>query len=538
MARTPLFDRLTRALRVARFCDDHKISTTQGLERVAAHEELAQHARLRRREFLVGAGAVAATAAMQPLHRAFALGDPDVGIVGAGIAGLACADALARKGVGSVVYDALETRVGGRCFSLEGFFPGQVAERGGEFIDNLHKTMLSYAQEFDLPREDCNKRPGEIVYFFGGQLHDEAALVEEFREFTAALRMDVQQSSGAPTADSHNDVDVALDHISLLEYLESRGAGPILKAWVSVGYGAEYGLDISEQSCLNFVLFIHADRRSKFAPWGVSSDERWHLIEGNQQIPEHLAARLGPAALKRGAELVRVRKDSAGGYELTFERGRSTYTRAHRSVVLAIPFSVLRHIELDDNLELPDWKLLAIDELGYGTNSKMMVGFNGPFWIGLGSNGAGYSDQADHQTHWETNWTRATSRHAVLTDYSHGTRGATLGEHTQQEVTRWLSDLEHLYPGALAFATQVKGRYLAHVEAWPRNPLSRGSYTCYRPGQFTSIAGNEGKRVGHLHFAGEHTDSFYSWQGFMEGAALSGLRAASAILGDIKAGAL
>jgi monoamine oxidase len=79
---------------------------------------------------------------------------------------------------------------------------------------------------------------------------------------------------------------------------------------------------------------------------------------------------------------------------------------------------------------------------------------------------------------------------------------------------------------------------LAHLEHWPSNPLTLGSYTCYLPGQFTSIAGNEGKRVGHLHFAGEHTNSFYEWQGFMEGAALSGLQAAAEILQDIKDGAL
>jgi monoamine oxidase len=37
--------------------------------------------------------------------------------------------------------------------------------------------------------------------------------------------------------------------------------------------------------------------------------------------------------------------------------------------------------------------------------------------------------------------------------------------------------------------------------------------------------------VGNLFFAGEHTDSFCSWQGFMEGAALSGIAAADAIRG-------
>ena len=59
-----------------------------------------------------------------------------------------------------------------------------------------------------------------------------------------------------------------------------------------------------------------------------------------------------------------------------------------------------------------------------------------------------------------------------------------------------------------------------------------------RPGQFTSIAGNEGTPVGNLYFAGEHANSFYEWQGFMEGAALSGIQAATEILQDIKAGRL
>jgi monoamine oxidase len=47
-------------------------------------------------------------------------------------------------------------------------------------------------------------------------------------------------------------------------------------------------------------------------------------------------------------------------------------------------------------------------------------------------------------------------------------------------------------------ASKVAGKYVAHLEHWPSNPLSRGSYTSYKPGQFTTIAGNEGKPVGNL----------------------------------------
>ena len=80
----------------------------------------------------------------------------------------------------------------------------------------------------------------------------------------------------------------------------------------------------------------------------------------------------------------------------------------------------------------------------------------------------------------------------------------------------------------------MNGNVLAHLEHWPSNPLTRGSYTCYTPGQFTTIAGHEGQPVGNLFFAGEHANSFYEWQGFMEGAALSGVDAAAAILQLVK----
>jgi monoamine oxidase len=119
----------------------------------------------------------------------------------------------------------------------------------------------------------------------------------------------------------------------------------------------------------------------------------------------------------------------------------------------------------------------------------------------------------------------------VLTDYSSGDRGARLSPaQVQIEALRFLTDLDLVFPGAFSAATQIKNRFIAHLEAWPSNPLSMGSYTCYRPGQFTTIAGYEGMSAGPLHFAGEHANSFYIWQGFMEGAAISGLDAAKSVL--------
>jgi monoamine oxidase len=106
----------------------------------------------------------------------------------------------------------------------------------------------------------------------------------------------------------------------------------------------------------------------------------------------------------------------------------------------------------------------------------------------------------------------------------------------QEQVDAFLMDLEHVYPGVRSAAVKNGDQFVAHREHWPSNPLSQGAYTCYRLGQFTSVAGLEGQAAGRLKFAGEHTDSFYSWQGFMEGACLSGIRAAEEIVADIRAG--
>jgi monoamine oxidase len=198
---------------------------------------------------------------------------------------------------------------------------------------------------------------------------------------------------------------------------------------------------------------------------------------------------------------------------------------------------VLRQVQLDASLGLPDWKRYAIDNLAYGTNSKMMLGFDARPWYTLhGSNGSSYSDLTNHQSTWETNPARATAGSAILTDYSGGRRGARLDlARAQAEAALFLADLDRVYPGAAAAATRLpRNRLRVHLENWSRNPLANGSYTCNQPGYFTTIADNEARPIGNVFFAGEHTSSFYEWQGFMEGAALSGLRAAGEVLAMLK----
>ena len=343
MARSVAFQSLARIIRIARFCDRHGLATREGIEHAAALEAVARGAS--RREFLAGAAKLGVVGAVGAVARApgWALAAPrapsgDVAIIGAGLAGLACGDELRRHGVLATIYEASD-RSGGRCFSLGGAFPGpvdfpgQVVERGGEFIDNAHKTMIGYAKRFGLALEDVTKGHADVFYYFFGQHHSESEVVDELRALVDAMRDDLR-TVGKPTADSFTSADIVLDRTNLEEYFETRRAGRLIRAVIDVAYTTSYGLEIDRQSCLNFLLFIHADRRSKFTPFGTS-DERYHIIGGNQQVPAALAAGLG-GQIQYGMKLQAAGKTAAGRVELTLRRGSSTVRATHDAVVFAI----------------------------------------------------------------------------------------------------------------------------------------------------------------------------------------------------------
>jgi monoamine oxidase len=484
-----------------------------------------------RRKVLQGMGGIAMAAAAAGAGFRPRSSQPRIAILGGGLAGLAAADRLRQRGYSATIYEA-SNRVGGRCKSLRGFFPGQVAEMGGEFIDTGHKTMINYAREFGLTLEDVNKEPGEPRYFFGGETYGDAEVVAQYRELSRNMQRDFRLCSGAPTFFAHNQTDIELDNIDLESYLATRGAGlPLIQAVMKEAYLAEYGLEAHQQSCLNFLLFAKVSQRSKFQPFGVFSDERFHVVEGNDAIASGIAARL-PGQTLHGRRLTSLEKNSAGEFELRFAGFGQTFKAD--LVICTIPFRILRELDLAPSLGLSSDKLRAINEVGFGLNAKTMVGFNGRPWLeNQHSNGAGYADLTEVQTTWQTNPSRAGAT-SILTDYAGGDRAGQLGARPiQNQVSAWLNELDLLFPGSEAAATLNGNSFVAAREDWPSNPLVKGGYTCYLPGQFTTIAGLEGQPAGALKFAGEHTDSFYSYQGFMEGACLSGIRAANEVMADL-----
>jgi monoamine oxidase len=69
---------------------------------------------------------------------------------------------------------------------------------------------------------------------------------------------------------------------------------------------------------------------------------------------------------------------------------------------------------------------------------------------------------------------------------------------------------------------------------WTQNPFARGSYSCPKPGQYTTLMGAAGESElnGRLLFAGEHCSQDYA--GYMNGAVQSGNAVVKTILQNKK----
>ena len=535
MARTPLFSRLQQAASVAAEATARDLTTG---------EVLAQRAERRpgRRDVLKLAGAAglaagAATLGARPAGAAVGArptgpaGSPRIVVVGAGLAGLTCAYRLKQAGYTATVYEA-SSRIGGRCWTIRGTFAdGQIAEHGGELIDQGHTEIRQLAQELGLNLDNllaAEANGTDDLYYFDGAPYSFAQATNDLKAIWQQIHSDVTAAPFPTLYTSFTTRGQQLDLMSVRDWININvpgGFGSRLGQLLDVAYNIEYGAETTDQSSLNMLYLLGFAGPGNLRIFG-KSNEKYHVRGGNDQIPALLAAQLsGQIVLNQ--PLTAIKQNADRTYQLTFKgSGPAKMVTADR-VVLAIPFSILRASVDFSAAGFKTLKRTAINELGMGTNSKLHVQFSSRYWNSLGGNGATFADTG-YQNTWEVTRAQAGTS-GILVDYTGGDhrRRRSAAARPTRRARQFLSQLEPVLPG---ITSRYNGK--ATVNYWTGYQWTRGSYSYWKVGQYTKFAGverePEGGAAQNCHFAGEHTS--IESQGYLNGGVETGERAASEII--------
>jgi monoamine oxidase len=505
--------------------------------------------RLSRRGFLATAGA----AAIAGLGAAPALAGtpavrgtpPRVVIVGAGIAGLGCAYRLwTRYGIRAQIYE-FNSVPGGRIKTLRGYFgDGQLVEEHAEFINPEHTETLALARRFGLHLDNTDKyRPGthpsRETMRFHGRRWSQAALDRDWHEWGWKLFHHAANVT-APWPQLHNSSNAGgrrFDHMSVTEWVDTYIPGGAASEFGAVCIAAvldEYGGPPGEMSALNLVYLLGLDSSTASGnqPHGEpqlgGADEKWHIHGGNDQLISGLLSRLPAGALHLGERLVAIRRRS-GGYRCSFQCAGGTKDVAADHVVLAIPFTLLRQVDLAE-AAISRLHARAIREEPLGSNSKMFLQFSSRVWNAEGVTGNCFDDGVV-QGGWDATSYQPGQEGILVAlpggdnalDWGrrYGLRGHS-GRPPERMIDAYLRGFDLLFPRV---SRAFNGR--SYFVWSPGDPHILGAYSYLAVGQYTAFNGIQGVRQGNLHFAGEQTS--LNFQGYIEGALRSGYRCAAEV---------
>ena len=488
-----------------------------------------------RRELLIGAGGLAAgaTLARSPAAAlAFRIAKlqahPRIAIVGAGLAGLRCAHMLWTQSPGdpvlSTVYEANPVRAGGRCWTLRNYFDGGlVTEHGGSFLNSDQTAIRRLASRLGLKQVVVNGGDllrGDEVFFIDGQLYTYAEANADWHDvgFPAFRKASHEMNTAAGTA--------RLDRMSVPEWLDSTeiGSGSRFGKLMMADTVTENGGDPDDQSALDLIVLLTGNPRSSLYPL-PGDDERYTIVGGNDQLVSGMIGDLPSGAVRHDHVLVAIREHADRTIGLVFDVAGKSVEKTADMVVLALPFSTLRDVDLGRS-GLSNTKRRVIRTMGMGTNAKIHLELSHKTWPALGYSGATYGDWQRLACAWDDTVQLGPDASPALylafpggrvgrtglTGKAHGTAPA--------RDVRWaLRQIDHVFPGTSAAYT---GR--AYEDHWARDRWVRGAYSYYRVGQAANYGELAAAADGRFLFAGEHTsiDNI----GFLDGAVETGERAA------------
>lgn len=535
-------------------------------ERARETRAVSAERRLSRRAVLKGGvamGVLAATGGLVVPRSARAVPQPRIAIVGGGVAGLRCAHRLWTKWKKpSTVYE-WDDHVGGRVETLRGYFAnGQIVEQHGEFISSEHAATLGLASSLGLTLDTASTTTAypvgtEDTYWLNGARYTQAMLNADWQKFAWAIFNNAVKQAPWPTRHtSYTTAGYAFDHMSVVDWINQYIPGGLSSQFGKLCYYvviSEYGGPPEQQSALNLVYILSYDDstngrqyQSKVTPSLYGTDEKWHIHGGNDQLISGMVGQLPSATIKTGYQLIALKDNGNLTYTLTFEVGASTTQVVADHVVLALPFSTLRNVDLSATT-LSALKRTAINTLQLGNNTKIQIQVAGRPWnadgytanmltdLKLAAPGSPSGPSFGLDGGWEVTNYQAGST-GIFVAFPGGSDGAALaskygltgddqGPAPATMVKDALLNLETVFPGITS--AWNAGPKLAYFHDGNIDPHLLGAWSQYCVGQYTGFSGIEPVQEGNIHFAGEHTSM--DFQGFIEGGVTSGERVAGEI---------
>jgi monoamine oxidase len=465
---------------------------------------------------------------------------PSVLVLGAGLAGLAAARELTRRGLDVRVIEARD-RVGGRVWTIrDGFAHGQHAEAGGELIDAGHVRMRALAREARLPLTRV-LRGGFGAYLVDAhgrraRLRDQSGAWERMERLLRPA-LDVYARAGHSW---DGPVARTLARRSVLDLLTDVDGSARTRAIVT----ALRGFYLADPGDLSSLVLLDELR----APEDPSHAAMSRIEGGNDRLAASLARRLGPRLLL-GCEALGVTQTADGVRVAARDHHGDLIELTAQFVIITLPATLVRRLSFEPRL--PAAQARAFRALRYGAATKTLMQFATAFWrrrdSGRVSASGGVSGGVSAGGVTKAGATKA-GAHArpqprafgsnadfgAVWDGSEGQRGraAILVSLAGGDASRAVRGIiarrgvdgvaEQL--GWLGGRREDRRVIAASVTTWEDDPWARGGYAFFDPSFDPSWRRLLRAPAGRVLFAGEHTSD--AWQGYMEGAVESGERAA------------
>lgn len=440
-------------------------------------------------------------------------------IIGAGLAGLSAGYELTLAGHEVTILEAT-MRPGGRALTIrEPFSDGLYADAGAARFYDIHHLTLKYVKLFDLPVVPFYPKELASVRYIGGKpirlkAGERMTLSDYPSEQTVGLAPEEKtlgldgmwkkyigsklNELGDVSSEEWPPTELKkYDGIDFGEFLRQQGASATAVSLLG-GEG-----DPQERfSALWYLRFLALEQGAKSI---------YKIEGGTDLLPRALAKRLAEK-IRYGTPVIRI-EQQARSVQVTFWQGGALETLAGDYVICAVPFSLLKRIQVSPAFSAE--KQRAIAELPYGSACRVFLQSRKRYWEAEGLNGFGETPALGEI--WQPTFDQPGSR-GILLSYVFASRARQVTAMTEgSRLNSVTEEMEQVLPGIRA---NLEGGL---SKCWDLDPWARGAYVYLKPGQVFSLTPYLSRPEGRVHFAGEHASAWHRW---MQGALASGVRAA------------